>query len=140
MTSSREIERQVAERAGGRCEYCQMHQSLQGATFHVEHVTPRSRGGATQFENLAWACPRCNLQKSDRVEAPEPSTGNPTRLFHPRLDDWDEHFCWDGFELLGLTEIGRATIAALDLNHPRRIRIRHVEGLLGLFPPGEPRS
>jgi hypothetical protein len=72
------------------------------------------------------------------VEVPDPSTGNLTRLFHPRLHDWDEHFCWDGFELLGLTEIGRATIAALDLNHPRRVRIREVEELVGLFPRREP--
>ena len=28
----------VRARAGDRCEYCRMHQSLQGATFHVEHV------------------------------------------------------------------------------------------------------
>lgn len=140
MTSSRGIERQVAERAGGRCEYCQMHQSLQGATFHVEHVVPRSRGGETNLENLAWACPRCNLQKADRVEVPDPATGDLTRLYHPRVDDWDEHFSWDGFDLLGLTEIGRATVAALDLNHPRRVRIRQVEDLLGLFRPDQPRS
>ena len=43
MTSARETARQVAERANGRCEYCQMHQSLQGATFHGEHVIPHSR-------------------------------------------------------------------------------------------------
>lgn len=71
---------------------------------------------------------------------PDPSTGTATRLFHPRLDDWDEHFQWEGFELIGLTDVGRATIAALDLNHPRRVRIREVEKLLGLFSPGEPRS
>ena len=35
----------ITARSGGCCEYCQMHQSLQGATFHVEHVIPRVRGG-----------------------------------------------------------------------------------------------
>jgi hypothetical protein len=30
---------------------------------------------------------------------------------------------------------GRATIAALDLNHERRIRIRQAEQMFGLFPP-----
>lgn len=137
MTASREIERQVAERAAGRCEYCRMRQSLQGATLHVEHIVPRSQGGGTTPGNLAWAGPRCNLQKADRVESPDPSTGSPTRLFHPRLNDWSEHFSWEGFELLGLTAIGRATIAALDLNHARRIRIREVEALVGLFRPRE---
>ena len=45
-----------------------MHQSLQGATFHVEHIVPRCLGGLSKLENLAWACPSCNLHKSNRVE------------------------------------------------------------------------
>ena len=31
---------------------------------------------------------------------------------------------------------GRATVFALDLNHPRRLLIRQAEALFGLFPPG----
>ena len=135
MTWSREIERQVAARAGGRCEYCQMLQSLQGATFHVEHTVPRSRGGPSTLENLAWACPRCNLQKANRAEVQDPATDDQVRLFHPRTDAWDEHFRWDGYELRGRSKIGLATVAALDLNHPRRVRVRQVEELLGFFPP-----
>jgi plasmid maintenance system antidote protein VapI len=30
-----------------------MHESLQGATFHVEHVIPKSKGGESSLENLA---------------------------------------------------------------------------------------
>jgi hypothetical protein len=75
--------------------------------------------------------------KSDRVEATDPVTDCPTRLFNPRIDEWNDHFQWCGYEVLGLTEIGRATIAVLDLNHPRRFRIREVEALVGLFPPDE---
>ena len=63
MTSWSEIGREVEHRAAGRCEYCRMHQSLQGATFHVEHVIPRCLGGTSEFGNLAWACPSCNLHK-----------------------------------------------------------------------------
>lgn len=62
MTVSSEIARVVQTRAGARCEYCRMHQSLQGATFHVEHIIPRCRGGRSELENLAWCCPSCNLQ------------------------------------------------------------------------------
>ena len=43
----------VRSRAGDRCEYCRMHQSLQGATFHVEHVRPASAGGPSSPDNLA---------------------------------------------------------------------------------------
>lgn len=78
--------REVETRARERCEYCRMHQSLQGATFHVEHIIPRSRGGSTQFDNLAWACPSCNLHKSNRTEIMDPNTGILVPLFHPRTD------------------------------------------------------
>lgn len=76
----------VVARARDRCEYCRMHQSLQGATFHVEHIIPRSRGGSSDLENLAWACPGCNLHKSDRVEIFSPDSCGVIPLFNPRRD------------------------------------------------------
>jgi hypothetical protein len=112
-----------------------MHQSLQVATFHLEHILPKSRGGATNQANLAWACPSCNLRKSDRIEVIDSDTGAATPLFHPRLQSWPEHFGWDDYQIVGLTAIGRATVAALDLNHTRRILIRQAEQVFGLFPP-----
>lgn len=135
MMSRSDMARYVESRAAGRCEYCRMHQSLQGATFHVEHVVPQSRGGHTQIENLAWACPSCNLHKADRVESVDLDTGNQVPLFNPRVDLWSAHFRWDGYRILGQTPIGRATVTALDFNHPRRIQIRRAEELFALFPP-----
>jgi hypothetical protein len=124
----------VQERAGGRCEYCGMCQSLQGATFHIEHITPRTCGGLTEEANLALACPGCNLHKSDRSHAPDPQTGQISALYHPRRDAWEAHFRWQGTVLAGLTPTGRATITALDLNHARRLRVRQAEAEFGLFP------
>lgn len=135
MTSRRDIARQVEVRAEGRCEYCRMHQSLQGATFHVEHIIPQSHGGPTQLENLAWACPSCNLRKASHLASIDPETHTLVALFHPRIHHWPTHFRWDGYRLVGQTPIGRATVAALDLNHSRRIQIRQVEESFGLFPP-----
>jgi hypothetical protein len=112
-----------------------MHQHLQGATFHIEHVVPRSRGGLTEFWNLAWACPSCNLRKADRIEIPDLHSGSLVILFNPRNHVWEEHFAWNGFEIAGLTPIGGALIAEFGLNQERRIRIRHAEQLFGLFPP-----
>lgn len=137
MTSWSEISRAVERRAAGRCEYCRMHQSLQGATFHVEHIIPRSRGGKSEFENLAWACPGCNLHKSNRVEVTAPEDLEPIPLFHPRRHKWDEHFSWDDHRIVGLTRTGGATVAALQLNHERRIKIREAESLFNLFPPSD---
>jgi hypothetical protein len=135
MMSRAALEQFVEHRAAGRCEYCRMHQSLQGARFHLEHVVPRSRGGETDPTNLAWACPSCNLRKSDKVEVADPTSAMSVSLFNPRLHRWKEHFEWDDYQLVGLTPIGRATATTLDLNHERRIRIRQAEQAFGLFPP-----
>ncbi len=43
MSSWRDIIHQVEERAEDRCEYCRMHQALQGGTFHVEHIVPSAQ-------------------------------------------------------------------------------------------------
>lgn len=130
-----EVQRQVEARAGQRCEYCRMHQSLQGASFHVEHIAPVSLGGTDDPDNLAWACPGCNLKKSNRISAIDPVIGQEVRLFHPRLDRWEDHLAWQEYTLVGLTPIGRALIVAFDLNHARRCRVRQAEELFGLFPP-----
>jgi hypothetical protein len=73
--------------------------------------------------------------KSDRVKVRNPDLGDEVPHFHPRLQRWGEHFAWDGYYLRPLSAIAAATIATLDLNHPRRIRIRQAEELFGLFPP-----
>jgi hypothetical protein len=112
-----------------------MHQSLQGATFHIEHIVPGSRGGPDDPDNLALACPSCNLHKSDRMDVSDPDSGTMVPLFNPRKDRWDEHFRWDGHRIVGVTAIGRATMLALDLNHSRRLLIRQAEAQFGLFPP-----
>jgi 5-methylcytosine-specific restriction endonuclease McrA len=44
------------------CQYCGEHDEL---TF--DHVIPRSKGGATTWENVVAACSPCNLRKSDRL-------------------------------------------------------------------------
>ena len=130
-----ETVRQVISRAYGRCEYCRMHQSLQGATFHVEHILPRAAGGSNRDDNLCLACPSCNLHNSDRTESVDPSTGTMIPLYHPRRDRWLDHFQWKGFPLQGLTPTGRATVDALELNSPRRLQIREAESIFELFPP-----
>lgn len=135
MAVSGELSRVVRARAAGRCEYCLMHESLQGATFHIEHVIPRSKGGDSDLENLALACPGCNLHKAGRTEAIDLATGKTVQLFQPLTQRWPEHFRIEGYQIQGLTDVGRATVQTLDMNHSRRQRIRQVEELFGLYPP-----
>jgi hypothetical protein len=112
-----------------------MHESLQGATFHVEHIIPRCKGGGSEMENLALARPGCNLRKAGRVAALDPETDEEARLFHPILQVWSEHFRFNGHTIEGITAAGRATVETLNLNHSRRQRIREVEEAFGLHPP-----
>ena len=112
-----------------------MHESLQGATFHIEHIIPQGKGGLSRLENLALACPGCNLHKAGRITAVDPSTGDDVRLFHPLWQIWSEHFRFNGYQIEGLTAVGRATVDALNMNHPRRQRIREIEEAFGLHPP-----
>ena len=57
------------------CQYCSCTEDL---TF--DHVTPRSRGGRTTWENIVTACARCNLSKGGRT--PAEASMHPRR--HPR--------------------------------------------------------
>jgi hypothetical protein len=65
----------------------------------------------------------------------DPATGEYARLFHPILQRWSEHFRLNGYQIEGLTAVGRATVDALNLNDSRRRRIREVEEAFGLYPP-----
>jgi hypothetical protein len=112
-----------------------MHQALQGAAFHVEHVIPSSEGGSDELQNLAWACPSCNLKKSNCLSALDPECRQTIALFHPRTNRWEDHFAWQEYAVVGRTPTGRALVAAFDLNSPRRLLIRQVEEYFELFPP-----
>jgi HNH endonuclease len=126
--------RAVRSRARAQCQYCLMHEALQGATFHIEHVIPRSKGGESTLENLALACPGCNLHKGDKTTAVDPATGERVSLFNPLRQKWSEHFRFKGYEIEGRTAIGRATVVTLEVNHVRRQRIRQVEEAFDLYP------
>jgi hypothetical protein len=75
-------------------------------------VIPRARGGENDLNNLALACPSCNLHKADRISAPTGSSGEAVVLFNPRSDDLNQHFEWHDDALVGKSEIGRATFTA----------------------------
>lgn len=52
--------RAIFARDGGRCVYCS------APATSIDHVIPRSRGGAHAWENVVSACHRCNHTKADR--------------------------------------------------------------------------
>lgn len=115
----------VRQRAQNRCEYCQFCQEyLPLKPLQIEHIISRKHGGSDDPSNLALACDRCNLHKGPNLTGVDPESGAVVLLFHPRQHVWHEHFLWQDVEILGLTSIGRATVRVLNMNAPRRLRLR----------------
>lgn len=129
------LRRLSIQRAGNRCEYCGLSQLGQAATFHIDHVIPVVAGGSTTTGNLALACVSCSLHKGARKSVEDPETSETVTIFNPRQQVWKEHFYWRGFEVVGLTAVGRATINALKLNRAIILAIRAEEELFGRHPP-----
>jgi 5-methylcytosine-specific restriction endonuclease McrA len=55
--------RGVLRRDGQRCAYCA------ASATTIDHVLPRSRGGADSWENLVACCLRCNNAKGNHTPA-----------------------------------------------------------------------
>jgi hypothetical protein len=48
-------------RAGESCTWCGRH--VGPGDYHIDHLTPRARGGSDDATNLVLACPECNTEK-----------------------------------------------------------------------------
>ena len=116
----------VRSRAGGRCEYCQLPQEHTTLTLQVEHIIPKQHWGDDEVSNLALACARCNLLKGSNLTGLDPDSGEVVRLFHPREQNWEEHFAWNGLNILGKTPVGRTTVWLLEMNGDDRLEIRET--------------
>jgi hypothetical protein len=118
------VETFVNQRAGGRCEYCQLPEAFSELPFQMDHVVARKHGGGTVAENLAYACLYCNSYKRPNLAGVDPLTGDVVRLFNPRADKWADHFEWRGAWLSGISPHGRVTIDVLKINHPDAVLVR----------------
>ncbi len=53
--------RSLFARDGGVCQYCGRPAEC------IDHIHPRSKGGAHEWENVVACCRSCNLRKADRL-------------------------------------------------------------------------
>ncbi len=67
------------------CQYC----GHERGNLTVDHVIPRSKGGASSWDNIVTCCAPCNRRKGDRlpkqarmVPAKAPKAPNPTIFIH----------------------------------------------------------
>jgi len=129
------LRRQIAERAGFRCEYCLVPERFLATVFHVDHVRSLKHGGSTTFHNLAYACPHCNQNKGSDVATFVDEEGEETiRIYNPRKDNWQNHFEQDQGMILAKTPIGKATIGLLEMNQPDRLIFRQALVETGYYP------
>jgi 5-methylcytosine-specific restriction endonuclease McrA len=90
--------RNVLARDAHICQYCGRH--FPAHQLSIDHVVPRSRGGATTWENVVCACLACNVRKGGRtphearmklVHAPVRPKRNPMlvlKLSNPKYKSW----------------------------------------------------
>lgn len=138
MSSLSETLRQkVRQRAGNRCEYCLSNQDYIMGRLQIDHIQLLAKGGTDTEDNLCLACELCNQYKWIQTESLDPQSGETVSLFHPRQQQWKEHFTWsaEGTEIIGLTACGRATIDALRLNNNLAVIVRQNWVKAGWHPP-----
>ena len=93
--------RAVFYRDAFTCQYC----GKQTRALTLDHVLPRSRGGAHAWENVVSACIPCNHRKAGATPAgagmrllrePRTPRPNPYSLFHQRtiLEEWRQFIPW----------------------------------------------
>lgn len=46
-----------------KCPYCEI--VIPWREFSIDHIIPKSKGGANDYTNLIWTCRTCNMSKGD---------------------------------------------------------------------------
>jgi hypothetical protein len=128
------LRRQITVRAGGRCEYCLIHQDYQPNAHQVDHIIAHKHRGQTNSRNLALACALCNYYKGSDLASIDPLSGLLTPLFNPRVEEWEDHFELVGATIVGRTATGRTTVELLRLNEAERLADRQFLIEAGLYP------
>ena len=103
-----------------------MPQEYDVLPFQIDHIISLKHRGPSEAANLALSCYNCNAYKGPNIAGIDIDTKEITRLFHPRRDQWNEHFRWDGPYLAGRTTIARTTIDVLSINLPERVGLRRT--------------
>ena len=115
--------------------YCRVSQASRLTRFQIDHIIAVAHGGPDEDDNLCVACDPCNAFMGTNVAAFDPQTGNPTALYHPRKQTWDDHFHLNDDAMLeGITPEGRTTVFVLRMNDPKRVTQRLGEFITGEYP------
>ena len=128
------LRRIVYERAGGRCEYCLLHEEDCYMPHVVDLIFAEKHGGEPVVGNLCLSCVMCSLHKGADLASLDVQSSELAQIYHPRLDRWDDHFRFDGALVEPLTPKGRATVRLLHMNDHERVLERGALIKLGRLP------
>lgn len=106
------------------CAYCTMTEAeAQAIRFTIDHYEPKSARPdlENEYTNLMYACDQCNTLKG-----PRRAINADRRFFRADEDIRKDHFEIAGDWVEGITEAGRFTAAAVDLNRPTLMHIREL--------------
>jgi 5-methylcytosine-specific restriction endonuclease McrA len=90
--------RNIFARDNNQCQYC--GKKFPTAELSLDHVIPRSQGGASTWENIVCACVGCNVRKGGRtpkeagmhlIRKPEKPKRSPLlnlKLTHSKYQSW----------------------------------------------------
>src|SRR3954454_10163712 len=90
--------RNIFARDNNQCQYC--GKRFPTTELSLDHVTPRSQGGQTTWENIVCACVACNVKKGGRtpreaymalIRKPEKPKRSPMlnlKLTHRKYQSW----------------------------------------------------
>lgn len=57
----------ILRRDNFQCIYCGLSSIEDSSELHVDHITPRAKGGTSKAGNLVTSCKKCNLEKGARL-------------------------------------------------------------------------
>lgn len=90
--------RNIFARDNNQCQYC--GRKFPTTELSLDHVTPRSQGGQSTWENIVCACVNCNVRKGGRtpkqahlslIRKPEKPKRSPLlnlKLTHKKYQSW----------------------------------------------------
>jgi 5-methylcytosine-specific restriction endonuclease McrA len=90
--------RNIFARDNNQCQYCGKKHAT--AELSLDHVVPRSQGGASTWDNIVCACVNCNVKKGGRtpkeahmhlIRKPEKPKRSPLlnlKLTHSKYQSW----------------------------------------------------
>lgn len=125
---TKELRELVRIRANGLCEYCLISDEDTFIAHEIDHIIAVQHKGLTVESNLAFCCFDCNRAKGPNIASIDPISGDISKLYNPRVDEWDDHFRYEVFTLIGKTSVGRTTIDLLRINSLQRIQQRRAIG------------